>query len=496
MRFMKKSLMKKAFSALTAIMTTTTMAASLNVFAANTDDHNTGHAHLIPSSADAIIPIKKDIVPFNPDEKAIYEPNIVYTYEISSANAADAKIRTVDTSDQPIVIDVHNGVLAAIQGIGDSGDSNSHAVDGTDKKTGTITFGLDNSIKKSSNKETADTYIVSDGYKFTQQMNISIDADYIYNPETGETGADKQVNPPGVYRYKIEDVTAATAFTNSGVEDGHAGNLLYLDVYTKYNTAQDGLVIYGYVLFREDTTQDSTNIEYSEKVTDAEEIKTEGFVTSSEGDDDGNDTLVDLDDATFDKYKTYNVEVEKKVAGDLADRQHQFPFTIQLSNDTVTSQADFSIMKNAGTTNRHALDATGSCISDDFKLKHGESVTLIGLPSGTNILVTEENDTDDVYTASAKINNTATQLIKDADDTTAAASVAIGKNSTASLSAEYEFNKDTAADVITFTNTLSDVSVTGLLFSIAPFIFITLTGAVLFVFVMKRRNHKKDENII
>ena len=493
---MKKSLMKKAFSALTAIMTTTTMAASLNVFAANTNDLNTGHAHLITSTAEAAIPIKKDIVAFNPDEKDIYEPNIVYTYDISSANAANAKIRTEDSAHQPIVIDVHDGILAAVKSIGDSGNSNSNAVNGTDKKTGTITFGLDNTIKKTGNREISDTYNVNDAHKFTQQMNITIDANRIYNPDTGETGAANQVNPPGVYRYKIEDVTAASAFTNSGVEDGGAGNLLYLDVYTKYNAQQDGLVIYGYVLFRDETNQDSTSIEYGSTVTDAEEIKTEGFVTSSEGDEDGNGTLVDLNDATFDKYKTYNVKVEKKVAGDLADRQHQFPFTIQLSNDTVTSEADFSIMNNAGTSNRHALDASGSCTSDTLKIKHDESVTLIGLPSGTNILVTEENDLDDIYTASAKINSTATQIIKGADATTAADSIALEKNETASIASAFEFKTRAEADVITFTNTLSDVSVTGLLFSIAPFIFITLTGAVLFVFVIKRRNHKKNENII
>ena len=79
---MKKSLMKKAFSALTAIMTTTTMAASFNVFAANTNDLNTGHAHIIDDTVTAIIPVKKDIVAFNPEEKDVHEPNIVYTYDI------------------------------------------------------------------------------------------------------------------------------------------------------------------------------------------------------------------------------------------------------------------------------------------------------------------------------------------------------------------------------------------------------------------------------
>ena len=495
---MKKSLMKKAFSALTAIMTTTTLAVSFNAIAANTNDLNTGHAHIIDETVTATIPIKKDIVAFNPEEKAVHEPNIVYTYDISAANTSSAKIRTKDSANQPIEIDVHNGVLAAIEGIGDSGDSTSSMVSGTDKQTGTITFGKNNSpsAKKTGNKEISDTYNVNENHKFTQKMNIVINANFIYNPANGQTGADKQVNPPGVYRYKIEDVTAASAFTNSGVEDGGAGNLLFLDVYTKYNSQHDGLVIYGYVLFREETTQDGTTIEYSTTVTDSEEIKTEGFVTSSEGDDNGDDTLVDTNKAKFDKYKTYNVKIEKKVAGALADRQHQFPFTIQLSNDTVKSQADFTIMNTEGATNEHALDATGDCTSDAFKLKNGETVTLIGLPSGTKVQVTEENDLDDKYTVSAKINGTATNLIKGTDESTAAESIALEKNEKSSLKTAYEFKTKGSTDVIEFTNTLSDVSVTGLLFSIAPFIFIVLTGALLLVFVIKRRNPNKNESII
>lgn len=94
------------------------------------------------------------------------------------------------------------------------------------------------------------------------------------------------------------------------------------------------------------------------------------------------------------------------------------------------------------------------------------------------------------------INSTATQLIKGTDASTAAESIALEKNEKSSLKTAYEFKTKGSTDVIEFTNTLSDVSVTGLLFSIAPFIFITLTGALLLVFVIKRRNPNKNENII
>lgn len=497
---MKKSLMKKAFAALTAVMTTSTLAISLGSSAANTDDLNSGHAHLITSSVSATIPVKKDIVAFNPAEYQIHEPNIVYTYDITPANftSSGAKIRTKDSSNQPIEIDVHKGELAAIIGIGDEGDTTSNMVSGSDKKTGTITFGKNNTetAKKVGNKETATTINVNEQHKFTHLMNIAIDANWIYNPEDGTTGVDKQKNPPGVYRYKIEDVTAADTFIRAGVDDGGAGNSLYLDVYTKYNTAQDGLVIYGYVLFREDTTNADTSIEYTEQITPSDEIKTEGFVTSSEGDDDENGTLVDLADASFDTYKTYNVRIEKAVEGDLADRHHQFPFEVKLSNAVVTSLADFTIMDTNGSKVEYALDASGNCSSNAFKLAHGESVTLIGLPKITKVMVTEENDKDDVYTASAYINDAQTQIIKDADASTAANSIALDKGEKASLKTEYEFNTKGNTDVIKIKNTLSDVSVTGLLFSIAPFVFITLAGAALLIFVLRSRRPGRDDSII
>lgn len=499
MKSMKKSLMTKAIAFVTAFMTASTMAVSMNAFAALTDDLNDGNAIVLTTSAASVtIPIKKDIVAFNSDGLAIHEPNIVYTYDVSVANVDSAKIRTKDRNDQPIEIEVNKGILNAVRAIGDSGNTSAVMTSAADKKTGTITFGTNNTAtaKKIGNQEEASIISVDTSHKFTKQLNITIDANWIYNTADGTTGANKQVNAPGVYRYKIEDVTAPNTFTEAGVEDGKAGNSLFLDVYTKYNDQQDGLLIYGYVLFRDDTSKDDTTIEYNANITATDEAKTTGFVTDSEGDNDGNGILYDLGDAKFDKYKTYNVIVKKSVAGDLADRHHKFPFKVDLSNSVITSSADFTIINTAGSEVEYHLAADGSYTNNELKLQHDEQVKLVGLPANTFIMVTETNDKDDEYTVSAKLNGTGTQLIKGTDAGTANNSIVLGKNQTASLNETFEVKSKGEADAIEFTNTLSDVSVTGLLFSIAPFILITLTGAVLLIYVIKSKKHKNDNSVI
>ena len=50
--------------------------------------------------------------------------------------------------------------------------------------------------------------------------------------------------------------------------------------------------------------------------------------------------------------------------------------------------------------------------------------------------------------------------------------------------------------MIVFTNTLRDISVTGLLFSIAPFAFITIAGIALLGLFMRNKKDEASENRI
>lgn len=503
---MKKTMFKKVTASITAIMALTAMAMPTGAFAYDTNHKNTDPAHQLTTSVvQANIDVKKDIVMFNSEEKPIFSPNITYTYNITSAAVTNATITTVDGSDNPVVLTVRPGIVDAIIAIDDCGDSivtpdsngdpvNTSIMTGNDTtKTGTITFKSDPAVKRNTNKSTATPVLVDSNHKFTNKMTITVDASKIY--DTDNDG--DQDYGPGVYRYKITDVTTAATFAAAGVTDGGANNNVYLDVYTKYNDTNTGLVVYGYVLLRETSDDGNASITYNES--GEETIKTDGYVTSSEGDENGDSEVVPSS-LKADKFYTYNLQVKKQVAGDLADRQHEFPFEIILTNETVTNFPDFGV--NNGSTHSTERFTSGSWNSNnvtasglDFNLKHDEFINIIGVPGNTKVMVKETNDTNDVYSVSAVGNGTSLNL-KKSTDSTAKTSVNLANAEIAEMVNSMLINTNDTTDTLVVTNTLSDVSVTGLIFSIAPFIFLTVAGIILLaVFMHNKRKNKSDSMI-
>jgi len=493
---MKTNFMNKAFALLTSVITASAMTASVSVFAVDSPTIDSLPAHKLETSRTvADIPIKKDILLFNSEQKRIPEPSIVYEYQISSADVTDASISTKDSDDATVVLAVRPGVLEALTSITDSGDEAFTMETDTDEdfRTGTITFGNDTTLKMT-NRANNVPYISNSDYKAMKQMNLKIDASKIY--DTDNDG--KADNEPGVYRYKITEVTSDATYIASGVTEGGAGDTIFLDVYTKYNEAKDNLVIYGYVLLKSTEDGANTSITYNEEA--EEGVKIDGFVTTAEGDDNGDNEIIPAD-FKGDYYSTYNVDVKELVAGDLADRLHEFPFRIQLSNDTVTSGSNFSVNDGAihsltSLTTAGKWDSNDVTIEGiDFKLKYGDMISLIGLPAGTKIMVTETNDTEDVYSVSAVFNDTAKYLVN-SDATKTGSSISIPKNDTASLDASYPITMELTSDKVIITNTLRDVSVTGLLFDIAPFLFITSAGIFLFTLYLRNKKETDADNMI
>ena len=494
---MKKNMFKKVTASITAIMTLTAMAMPTGAFAVNSPTVDALPAHkLSESSVNAQIEINKDIVLFNSEGKFIYEPNIVYSYEVSSAAVTNATITTIDASSNPVILAVRPGVVDAITSIVDGGDNTAPTTAGTATvKNGTITFGKDNTTTKKTNKESTPPLNVSADYKYTKGMTINVNASKIY--DINNDGV--QDNGPGVYRYLIEDVTTDATYTTSGVTDGGAENKIFLDVYTKYNADSDGLLVYGYVLLKETTDGADTSIVYDSTATE-ETVKIDGFVTSSEGDSNHDGSVMPAD-LKSDTYHTYNVIIKKQVAGDLADRQHEFPFEINLSNSVITNSADFAI-NNGESIHSHQNFTTNTWTSNgltisgmDFNLKHGEIINIIGLPVGTKVVVKETNDTNDIYAVSANGNGSPLTL-KNTDGSVTASSVQVEKNGTAELSTGFNINTLTQADTLIVTNTLRDVSVTGLIFSIAPFIILTVAGIILLAVFMHNKRKNKTDNMI
>lgn len=494
---MNKNFMKKLSAILTAGMMTAVLSASGCTFAANSPVKDNQPAHTLGTSVvEASIPIPKDIVLFNSNGQSIYEPNMVYTYNITTADVRTAKITTVDHQNNAQILAVYTGPIAAVTSIGDSGDSNATmTTDATGNiKTGTITFG---NFTGTGEEPLLSTNIIgaspiNASYKARKQMIIGLDASKIYKDDPSDT----EHREPGVYRYQIEEVTTQATYDESGVTAGTASNTIYLDVYTKYNTAEDGLLIYGYVLFRDTETADAS-ITYNETADDG--FKIEGFVTNDEGDEDENGYITD--NFIGDYYTTYNVVIEKQVKGDLANHQHEFPFQIQLSNATITNQADILVKDNAAQAHITLADdgswdsstvVPGSTI--DYNLKDNETITFYGIPAGTQVKVKETNDTDNVYTASAVCNSNRTDLVNN-DGSKEADTIALSKNDTAELKEAFGIGSTNSDDRIVFTNTLSDVSVTGLVFDIAPFIFITAAGVVLLVVFLRSRQKKDNDTI-
>ena len=109
------------------------------------------------------------------------------------------------------------------------------------------------------------------------------------------------------------------------------------------------------------------------------------------------------------------------------------------------------------------------------------------LPVGTQIAVKEKNNTADTYSVSATVNGAATAL---KSGTASGNTLSVAADADAELNAAANVEKTNGKDVIVFTNTLKDISVTGLLFSIAPFAFIMIAGIALLGLFMR---NKKDE---
>lgn len=496
---MKKTTIKNF---LIAVCAACAMTQTITASAASTNMINSGNAKTItPTVSTKDIPINKDILLINTQGLPIYAPNITYSYNVTSVSTtAETQIITYANSDLdtdgkpkegavPIATRVHSGKIEAISTTGDITGT-------TDIVEGSITFG-----GSGDTIHEAGTRYPNEAKKVSNSMTITVDANKIFNPayDPNDDSTKIQANPPGIYRYKITDVTTAATLTAAGVTDGGAANQIYLDVYTKYNANKDGLEVYGYVLFKSENETDSITYTDSTSITEG---KVTGFDVDTERETEivGGQNVITLNS---DKYYTYNAKVKKTIDGELADTTHKFPFKVELSNANVTSSDDFRYQINIGgeqgTLTDANLAANGSWTLDGItdattglKLGQNDEIVLVGLPAGTKIKVTEKNDTGDIYTASAKgTDNAAVNLKSGTAD--AAASVAVSPDATAEMNAVYDID---GTETITFTNSMKDISVTGLLFSTAPFIIITGAGAVLIVMVIRGRKRRNDNEVI
>ncbi len=102
-----------------------------------------------------------------------------------------------------------------------------------------------------------------------------------------------------------------------------------------------------------------------------------------------------------------NLIVSKTVSGSMGDRDKMFDFQITLKDEegaAITGSYDYTI---GSTTGKLTLNQNGTA---SFRLKHGESIAIFGLPKGSYYEISELNAKNDGYTV--KVNNTNTDHVE------------------------------------------------------------------------------------
>ncbi|MBO4688546.1 MAG: hypothetical protein J5636_08545 [Clostridiales bacterium] len=398
--------------------------------------------------------IYKEITVYNPEECEVNAPTITYTYTIDPGEAE------WDIYDEAEAHDPEENVYAATKaGIGEPTITcaDSSNADGKLVFTPEVQF----QASAAGEKNAYELLIDFSGIDFTDETE-------------GGSGA-------GVYRYVITEETDVEK-SAAGIKDGDISDTRYLDVYVD----GDG-DIYGYVCFAYNGNIDArTDADEDDQVKMA--FKTEGFVA-------GVDTNTE-EDVTADEYYTFNFDLTKELVNDKYSEEHKFPFTIVLDNSGVTVEV-LPIMEIDGNAEQDALEADVIGTGEDAttweaKIAHEGVISYIGIPCGTTVTITEENDVYGV-TYACKITNA--DIPEDDDDPKNIATGEISDeaiiNCTELLTPADENHTAGDAGTITFTNTLKLISPTGVIVRYAPYILLLGAGAALFI--LSRRWKKKEE---
>ena len=429
-------------------------------FAADDTYKGSGDSNATGVAGKTTIPLIKGIVFFNANGSAVYEPNITFSYEVTPDTAIAADGTTASVTD--------DGSLNVI--LGTSTPVTRNVYPGPDGGV----IGTSISFSAANTAVTA----TATGTEAEQSGNL--------------TFVPSAFSKPGIYRYVITERVSGTgtdaenlAAAGLTARDTSYDTTRYLDVYVK--NGDSGLEMYGAVIFKSaSTTPGQDDID---TITE----KTTGFEPGSDG-------VATYDaDRNVDKYTTYDFTVKKTVSGSMADKNHEFPFFVTVSNSingakftyTADSTETFAGANNAnGVITLSAADfSIGSDeITSTLKLKNNDTVKLVGVPSNQTddlaVVIKEFNDTYDSYTPSASaVEGTLTMT------TGTAMTAQSGSDSTESFSIK---DNDTADQVLTINNNLSEISPTGVVLRIAPYALMLAAGIVLLIVSRRRKAQAED----
>ena len=378
--------------------------------------------------------LNKTIFVYNDENTTVYVPSITYTYSVAPVTGVSATV--TDATDN--VVAVKDGIEGGIVMVDDTASfptADETTVDA--KPAGTP---------------------VTDTFSVNYDASVFTDA--------------------GVYRYKLTETTAEDALTDAGISrDGDYKTERYIDVYV--TKEGDTTSIAGSVVFFENGD-----------ITKSTE-KTDGFTDQTATTENAGEFKPDTDPvvSVADKYFTYNYVVEKKVENSYTGTE-KFKFTINVTG-TEGQQFFYTDVNGADATKN-----TGTVAAQlTPELGDGDSVKLNGLPANVSVAVKEKNDNLGTYDVTLTETGAANpdlsaDKIKNGDEagfTAVKVSAYTGTESEAPT-----------ANLIhsTFTNKLVDISVTGVLFTVAPFVLMIGAAAFLAAVVIRSRKREASENII
>ncbi len=268
----------------------------------------------------------------------------------------------------------------------------------------------------------------------------------------------------GIYRYNVKEVlgtSSSAADIDIDVKNGNKGTYV-LDVYVKKipgnNGAEDTFEPYAYAL--------SKTGEFASFIHDKDK---DVWNAIYEGAEDGTGKVNEI----VNELTTYDLTITKTIVGDVA--ANEFEFTIDIT-DVPT---DVYIK-------RDSEDAVAGNQTFTVKLGNGGKTVIIGLPSIAKYAIKEAVNRLEGYEVDVKETKTDKTVaagtynwIPDAAD-----AVAYGINSDAVPMGKGSVKVD-------YTNTLDNISPTGVVLRVAPYALILIAGVALLLISRRRRTEKE-----
>lgn len=393
------------------------------------------------------INLRNGIVENTPGTKGNFvKPEITFTYQIVPATIATGTIVT-DSTDSTKTMHVYPGIAAAVS--------------------------LENDGKVEFTHEAAQVASVE---AISSSLIVDIDP--------------SQFTTPGVYRYLIDDTTSiadlydagivrtkntSTVDANGQTVDSSDENRVYvedryLDIFIKEENGT--MSIAGYVLMKNNPTNNTAgNI-----------LKSEGFTVS--------------DQSGYDSYRNYFGRVSKNVAGGMGDKNHEFPFVVEVDNNG----APFWCGKDPD----NLVYTAQASYNKNIKLKHGEIFYLQGLSPHAKVSYSETNDTTETYIVKAQVDNGSGNgtVLAGGDNTQVAPNGTLAvpqfdisnyedvNDNTNQVGTTAVINTDTR---VIFTNTIRAISPTGVILRFAPFVM--LFAFAIGILAFSQTTKKKNKNV-